>query len=173
MEDKASINLIRDRLVYNPRTGIFRWKIDIGKRCKAGDRAGYIRKMKSTPANLHRRFITIRGQLYSASRLAFVLVYGRWPVGQVDHINHTALDDRLINLREVTVQNNLKNRGIFKRNKSGVTGVHFSKRAGKWEASIGVDNKLLYLGYFTDFETAVKTRREAEVRYGFHPNHGK
>ena len=173
METARLINIIENRLSYNPKTGVFKWRVDIGRKIKAGDIAGSIRKTKSTPLNLQRRYITVCRKAHSASRLAFVLAHGRWPVGLVDHINHNALDDRLLNLREVSVQNNLKNRGIFKRNKSGVTGVHFAKRTGKWEASIGVDNRLIFIGYFKSFEEAVKARREAEVRHGFHPNHGK
>jgi len=37
---------------------------------------------------------------------------------------------------------------------------------------IGVNNKTIRLGSFTDKEDAIKARKHAEKLYGFHANHG-
>lgn len=47
-------------------------------------------------------------------------------------------------------------------NTSGVKGVHFDKRAGKWRAVITLKGKRRYLGYFDDLASAAEARREAE-----------
>lgn len=57
------------------------------------------------------------------------------------------------------------NRRTFRSNTSGRTGVHFQKTDGKWVAKIGFQNKLIYLGLFTDFEEAVRAREAAELEY--------
>jgi hypothetical protein len=59
-----------------------------------------------------------------------------------------------------------------KNNKSGVTGVYLEKQTGKWRAYINIMGKSIKLGRFDSFEKAVTTRKKAELRYGFHFNHG-
>ena len=83
----------------------------------------------------------------------------------VDHINHNKLDNRKENMRLSSNSENCKNRNIAKNNKSGVTGVTWSKQMNKWKANIGVDNKLIHLGFFSDKEKAIEARKEAELLY--------
>jgi len=58
-------------------------------------------------------------------------------------------------------------------NTSGVTGVYWNKRDRKWQAMIKVNNKQIHLGYFEGKTEAITARKIAEIKYGFHPNHGK
>jgi len=44
---------------------------------------------------------------------------------------------------------------------------------GRWRASISVANRQRYLGTFDYLAEAVEARKAAEVKYGFHPNHGR
>lgn len=85
----------------------------------------------------------------------------------VDHIHGVSSrhDNRKLNLRVATIQENSMNCKISKNNTSGVTGVHFNKNINKWIARIGYRNKRINLGSFDNFEDAVKTRKEAEDRY--------
>ena len=57
-------------------------------------------------------------------------------------------------------------------NTSGVTGVSWNRKAGKWDAYIKVNGKRINLGYYVDKQDAIKTRRDAEIKHGFHENHG-
>jgi len=41
------------------------------------------------------RIIGIAGQLYWAHRLAWFIHFGKWPTGQIDHVNMDPLDNRL------------------------------------------------------------------------------
>ena len=50
-------------------------------------------------------------------------------------------------------------------NKSGRTGVHWDKVKEKWVARITFQLKEIFIGYFSEFEDAVKAREEAELKY--------
>lgn len=75
-------------------------------------------------------------------------------------------------IRKVNRSENMKNRKISKNNKSGVSGVNWSEPDRKWRSQIKSDGKLIYLGLFESFNDAGITRKMAEYKYGFHPNHG-
>lgn len=84
----------------------------------------------------------------------------------IDHINtHNRTDCRLRNLRIANKSQNVINQAVKSNNTSGVTGVYKANRTGKWYAKITVSKKVLNLGTFTNFEDAVKARKEAERRY--------
>ena len=81
----------------------------------------------------------------------------------IDHINRNPLDNRKCNLRVVTQLENTWNRGICKRNKSGVNGVY--KHKNKWGVAINYKRKRIYLGLYETIEEAEKVRKEAEEKY--------
>jgi hypothetical protein len=83
----------------------------------------------------------------------------------VDHINHIVWDNCKINLRICTQSQNVMNNGLRKNNTSGVTGVTWDKKSGLWYARIGLNGKSINLGGFSNFNEAVKSRREAEIKY--------
>lgn len=80
-----------------------------------------------------------------------------------DHINRNRLDNRKVNLRIVDRITNNLNTKIRKDNKTGKMGV-FEKN-GKWCASIGNNNKSIWLGTFENFEEAILARKEAEIKH--------
>jgi len=110
---------------------------------------------------------------YCAHRVIWAMHYGEWPEDQIDHINHIRDDNRIENLRDVTGFENAQNAPIRKDNISGVCGVLWCKPSSKWLAKIRANNEEIYLGLFTCFSKAVKARKNAELKYGFHKNHGK
>ena len=57
------------------------------------------------------------------------------------------------------------NQRLRKDNKTGRTGVWFNKKTGKYLAYIRFKNKRINLGYYSNFEDAVKVREEAEIEY--------
>ena len=57
------------------------------------------------------------------------------------------------------------NRKIRSDNNSGVTGVCWNKANGMWMSYICKDGKRKTLGYYNDFDKAVKTRKQAEEEY--------
>lgn len=155
-------NQLKKTLSYDKNTGIFIWK-NIGENKIAGNvekEKGYVR-------------IKINGKNYYAHRLAWLYIYGEMPVVQIDHINHNRIDNRIENLRIATNKVNLKNQSKRKTNTSGANGITWCKRAKKWYATISIDGKRKSLGYHIKFSEAVDARKDAEVLYGYHKNHGK
>jgi len=156
---------LKEALQYDSETGLFtRIKSHSNSSKKTGENythndEGYIR-------------IFVCGKLYYAHRLAWLYIYGEFPKHQIDHINHIKDDNRMINLRKATSRENKKNAPLRKDNKSGVVGVCIHKRSQKWSAEIKVNGKKVHLGLFEHKVDAAKTRKEAEIKYGFHENHG-
>jgi len=118
------------------------------------------------------RKVFFGSKTYLAHRLAWFLHYGHWPSEGIDHENHDGCDNRIENLRDVPQSMNLKNSKRSKANTSGCTGVSKGYK-GKFYAWIGVNGGRVPLGGFKNFDDAVAARKEAEIRYGYHPNHGK
>lgn len=85
----------------------------------------------------------------------------------VDHINGNSLDNRRCNLRVCSQSRNLQNQRLSRRNKSGVSGVHYKKQNRKWVAEIAVNRKRKYLGIFEKFKDAVLARKKHEQLVGW------
>jgi len=116
------------------------------------------------------RGIKVSGKSYLAHRLIWLYFHGVWPRHQIDHIDHDRLNNRIENLRDT--KENGRNKSIPKNNTSGVVGIFWHKPSKKWQAQIRVDGKIVHLGWHLRKEDAIQARKEAERRYGFHPNHG-
>ena len=84
---------------------------------------------------------------------------------QVDHSNHKKYDNRKFNLRPCNNALNQRNRDVMTNNTSGVTGVSWRKDRDKWQSRITINDKTIHLGYFNEFEDAVKARKIAEEKY--------
>lgn len=85
----------------------------------------------------------------------------------VDHWggDKTRNDNRRYNLRIATYLENTLNRKPNKTSETGVAGVTWYKTSNKWKAAITVNKKYMVLGYFENFDDAVKSRKEAEEKY--------
>lgn len=157
------------KLHYDPDTGLFTWA-ETNRRGFVGRQAGCF-----CPRDGYIR-IRINGKLELAHRLAWNMHYPDNPVTadeQIDHINHNRTDNRICNLRKATNTENSRNASLGSNNTSGALGVWFEKRRNKWAVEIKVDRKKIHIGQFENFEDAVAARKTAEVKYGFHENHGK
>lgn len=150
------------RLALDVGTGQLTWRTGPRK----GRRAGYL------DSNGYRK-VLVDGRVYAAHRLVWLLHHGVWPDKSLDHINGDRDDNRPENLRLASPLEQMRNRAANSNNTSGVTGVTWSKSSNKWQATIKVEGRLIYLGVFTKLTTAAHARKQAERRYGFHPNHGR
>lgn len=156
---------LREILRYNPDTGIFTWIISVGRIGSGSiagtpDRHGYIK-------------IGINHKIYGAHRLAWLYLNGEFPADEIDHINGIRDDNRSDNLRSVTAYVNNRNKKMPSHNTSGCIGVSCRKGKGCWNAYISNNRKRYNLGYYKDWFEAVCVRKAAEVKYGFHINHGR
>ena len=83
---------------------------------------------------------------------------------EVDHISGDGLDNRRENLRIATRSQNQHNTRKPAHNTSGLKGVGWAKREGKWRAQIAVDGKGRHLGYFATPEAAHAAYCEASAK---------
>lgn len=112
---------------------------------------------------------TINYKKYLVHRLIWLWVYG-WLPEQLDHINHNRTANQLSNLRVGSSDINNRNKSLDRRNVSGTHGVTRYRKA--WRVFIGVNKKQVYLGIFARLSEAIKCRKTAETKYGYHKNHG-
>jgi len=81
----------------------------------------------------------------------------------IDHIDKNKSNNKKINLREVSCMCNLQNQNLKSNNISGVSGVNYDKNRNLWKVQIYVNKKQIYLGYFDNFDDAVKARYNEEL----------
>ena len=121
-------------------------------------------------------YLTVRAgrkALY-VHRVVWVIHRGEIPSGMtIDHINGLRTDNRIENLRVVSITDNNRNAKLQHLNRSGLHGVYLLKKSSTYRATIGVGGNSLYLGQFKSFLDAAAARKSAELRQGFHPNHGR
>ncbi len=137
------INSLRQRLSYNPDTGVFRWVIPPTTVIKPNAIAG------TRTANGYRQ-IRYDNHIYYAHRLAWLYTYGNFPDRFIDHINRVRDDNRIANLREADDKQNCQNMSLRSDNDTGVRGVSWNASRGKWRAKI----RDRHLGMFSTISEA-------------------
>lgn len=126
-------------LSYDVDSGAIRW-LDSRKNALSGGNAGCIVKGK------YRR-IRIDGIDYQAHRVAWLLLFGKWPDGDIDHLNGCQSDNRACNLRDVPRAINSQNQATGRR--GGLIGASFHPASQKWRAIIGLNGKYKTIGYYS------------------------
>lgn len=135
-----SLDRVNELLDYNPDTGVFMWKPKVAGHHRKG--SGYIS-------------IMIDGIEIKAHRLAWFVANGVWPSSVIDHRNGDASDNRLENLRDVSIKTNNQNqRDPHQKSSTKYLGVCWHKTRMKWQASIRHNGKHKYLGLYETPEEA-------------------
>lgn len=173
-ESQLTQDYVRSLFEYDPETGVLTWKERprehftsdlLWKRHItrwAGKEAGYIDK-----SNGYRR-VYIDGVGYRAHRIAWLHYYGTLP-DEVDHDNGARADNRIGNLFDAGRAGNMKNKGMHKNNRSGITGVSWNSKRNRWVAIISTH----WLGGFVNKDDAIVARLNAEKYLGFNEQHGR
>lgn len=73
---ELTIDIVRGLFAYDALTGNLTWKINRGRRAKAGDLAGTVDSHGYVT-------VTVGGRKVQAHRLAWFYVTGRWPEGKI------------------------------------------------------------------------------------------
>ena len=158
METLIKADDARKYLDYDPATGVMRWKIWP----RTGRPSG--REVLTTNAQGY-RVVVLMGRQYRVHRVAWLMMYGKWPPELLDHVNGNRTDNRLVNLREATRAENNRNRGMSGNNTSGFKGVTYNKDRNKWQAKIWRNNKAIHLGRYPSAQGAFAAYCKASREY--------
>jgi hypothetical protein len=154
---------VRELLKYNPKTGIFTWRVARKGRpygyIPAGTRAGSVWQGNGY------RYIMLDGASYPETRLAFLLMVGCWPRHGLDHENRDRADNRWANLDVASRRQNQGNQGAHSNNRLGVKGVCYEASRKKYKATIEMRGKSVNLGRFDTVEEAQAAYAAAAEKY--------
>lgn len=170
-------------LKYDSETGRLFWKerpLSLFNDRKGKARANWLRWNKVYAGKEAFTALTTQGykhggifwKLYRAHRIAWLLHYGEWPSGDIDHLNGDPADNRITNLNDGSTTDNMLNQRRYKNNKSGMGGVAWHSRDKKWAVYANIGGKRRSLGYFLHKDDAIAARRKANNEMGFSGRHG-
>ena len=174
--------LLRKLLDYDPETGALIWRERTPDMFTAATRSaewqcknwnsGYVGKPALNSLAKHGY---LRGTLLQKHQYAHRIIW-KWMTGEepniIDHINGTRNDNHWKNLRSGSQSQNMQNARMRSNNTSGTLGVTWHTTAQIWTARIQINNHKIFLGNFNNIKDAIAARKAAEIKYGFHPNHG-
>ena len=170
LPDQETLKRLLD---YDPQAGVLTWKARTPDMFEGDRKANSCAIWNSRYAG-QKAFVTVNsdgyavgsifGQSFTAHRIAFKVVYGYDP-DTIDHINRDRLDNRIANLRDVSLAENLKNvsgrkppfrhKGVYERDN------------GTFVAFIGGSKNRVHLGTYASEEEAIAKRIAAERLYGY------
>lgn len=178
MAQLPSQETLKTLLDYDPLTGVLTWR-DRPRELFPTDRAHktwnarYAGKPAFTAVDRKGYLVgAINDINFRAARVIFKWVHDIDPI-QVDHEDGDRQNNRLLNLRDVSGQQNQMNMKTPSNNTSGHIGVVWDASRSRWAARIKHQGKHIHLGRFIDMKDAIAARKAAEAKYGFHQNHGR
>jgi hypothetical protein len=91
----------------------------------------------------------------------------------LNHIDSNVENSHATNLRWINKEQNKYCRPIQFNNTSGIKGITFNKRNNRWIAQIGENNKMIYIGSYTNKEEAIEAlkckTKELIDKYAYKP----
>ena len=109
--------------------------------------------------------VSVHGRLVAAHKVAWMLAFGSFPAPGID-LDHQCHNKGCVNpahLRPSTRKQNIENRARPQRNNSsGVHGVGWYAKYGKWRGRVQHNGRSILVGYFdsiADAEAAVIAKR--------------
>ena len=154
-------------LTFNPGTGKFHNRTKRSDKIVEGKEAGCY------PKGRRYAVIGIDGTQYYLHQLAWFYIHAVWPEEAIDHKDNDGFNNRISNLRLATPSQNQHNTRTPRNNTSGVKGVCWDKKRRKWMATLSINRRKKFIGYFDDLkiaEMAIQQQRQL-IHQEFH-NHG-
>lgn len=155
-ETSALLWLLQQSCRYSPVTGELRWIRSKVQSLQWNNKYAGQLAFTHTDSRGYKdgKFRQVKLQ---ASRVAWALYYGRWPVGDIDHNDGDHGNNRINNLRDVSETINLLNAKLPKNNKTGFKGV-YATSLGSFTAMANWERRQHYLGTFDTKEEAYAAR---------------
>lgn len=150
--------LLRKLLRYEPDTGKLYWRVrQAADICARGSRSAQTvcnalnarragKEALTSISNWGYLTGAIDKRSYQAHRVIWALHYGRWPDGEIDHINRIKTDNRICNLRVASRSQNGANCHLKSTNSTGFIGVFLPKASGRWIAYARSNGRQVSLG---------------------------
>lgn len=163
---KKTISELETILKYDPVTGNLLWLLPS---------VGRIRQNKIAGTLDTQGYMNIKhdGYRYKCHRIAYGLMTGDWPKGQIDHINGVVADNRWSNLRVASGQENAQNSKTRTDNKSGHKNVYWCNTYQKWVARIKDKSGKKHTRYCKSLEEAIQQAHKLRItHHGEFANHG-
>lgn len=142
-------------------TGNLRWRT--GNR--RGRIAGYITTQKHR-GGYKNRSIKFHGRCQSIGRLIYIYFNGDITADQlIDHINGDACDNKLDNLRLVSHAANMFNRKTQVNSTTGIPGLSYIKKTGRWKVQVGKSASHFYQKRFSSKQEAISALTAKRAEY--------
>lgn len=155
--------------VFEYRDGNLYWKPRLLSRNRPSEKAGLLVGVDDGRGYLK---VGVDKKRYYVHQIIFLMHNGKFPKC-VDHADGDVANNRIENLREASVSQNMFNTKLNIKSTSGVKGVHFNKQKQKWQAKLVVRGKQIARA-FESFEDAVDFMGLfRELVHGKFANHGK
>lgn len=146
------IDAIRENLRYRKNGTLFHVKRGIVLRGTKSNASGHLR-------------MRVGGHLLYVHQAVFAIHHGRIPA-VIDHVDRNPANNRIENLREVSHSENSLNVGASRRNTSGIRGLYFDRRDGKWYGQTMVRGKVHSTKRFADKREAARAIVLLRARLG-------
>ena len=161
-KDCLSYEQVANELRYDPETGHLFW-------IKRGPRRNLVNPAGCLNHDGHKK-VGVLGVICQAHRLAWLLHHKKWPYAYLDHINGNRGDNRISNLREVSIAQNMQNKEVKKKGKA-LPGTYYRSKKGKYEANIWINRKRIWLGIYDTEISAHKAYLEGVKKYHTNDRH--
>lgn len=153
-----NVTRLRELVSYDPETGAFR-RTDGRLLTGAASRNAHVGWINGQGYHCLR----VDRKEWLGHRLAWVLMAGELPTGEVDHRDGQRANNRWENLRDVAHRHNIENqRRPARSGSTGYLGVTLHKASGLFHAQIKSHGKHISLGYFKRPEDAHAAYVEAK-----------
>lgn len=156
------VEYLRGLFLYDPITGVVTNRVRRNYNALEGMEAGT--SFLNAKGQRYRR-IRLGHKMVLMHRLIWKLQTGKWPRGEVDHVDGDGMNNRWSNLRDVTPSVNAANLSRLRiDNKSGTQGVSFIAGRG-WVVQLNHQGKRVHWSTHCTEEAAVAMRRQVERQY--------
>jgi hypothetical protein len=164
-QDRLSIEFLRECFEY--RDGVLYWRERPAHHFKRpADHLTFLKKSAGKPAGRSepKGYLCVKMRIDghpicpSVHRIVWAMHHGKWPEHTIDHIDRNKSNNRIENLRDVTMSENLMNRGHA--NSTGISGVH--RNHDKYSSQLRIGDRYVHLGTFENTDDAHRARLIAE-----------
>lgn len=147
---------VRRLFHYDPATGELTWRVSRGS-VAVGAPAG-----RRTNTNGYVQ-VRVNKRLYLTHRVIWLYMTGDWPAHEIDHKNLIRTDNSWANLRPADDSQQMQNQTKARSDsRSGIRGVRYHERTGKWIAALKVKGKVVLYRYCGTAEEAAAAYLEAK-----------